>query len=111
MILERLNEFICKLLPKKKAVDPYYECYPNHLPRLMKELEMMNYKDDDYSYRFTVLEQIGCAIESVKFHAVLVTTDEVGDEDRKTISRHGSEDEAWAAVVIADKEFAEDFEP
>ena len=39
MILERLNKFICKLLPKKKAVDPYYECYPNHLPRLMKELE------------------------------------------------------------------------
>ena len=39
MILEKLNKFICKLLPKK-AVDPYYECYPNHLPRLMKELKM-----------------------------------------------------------------------
>jgi hypothetical protein len=38
MILERLNKFIRKLLPKKKAVDPYYECYPNHLPRLIKEL-------------------------------------------------------------------------
>lgn len=40
MILESWKKFIRKILPKKKkAVDPYYECYPNHLPRLMKELE------------------------------------------------------------------------
>jgi len=37
-MLRRLKKIICKLLPKK-AVDPYYEKYPNHLPRLMKELK------------------------------------------------------------------------
>jgi len=59
-------------------------------------------------YRFTVLERLdgkGPAFEANRFSAVVIGTDDDGDEDREVISRHATLAEATAAVEAAKSEF------
>ena len=60
------------------------------------------------TYRFTVLERMdgsGPAFEATRYAAVTIGTDEDGDENRDTISRHATLAEAVAAAADAKHEF------